>query len=293
VDDLAVGAPYEDYGALADVGQLHVLYGTSSGLTSSGSLHLPSVPGAQAGYRVGSAFAAGDFDGDGFEDLAVGCPGRDFSAVVDGGLTAVLFGSMSGVLTTGYQVWHQNVPGIPETVEAGDVFGYALAAGDFDSDHLQDLAIAAPGESVGSVPTAGAVHVLYGVAVTGLTAAGDQLWYQGGTGSFTGEGPETLAAGAPESSVGAGAPAALALLPASPNPFRGATTLRFTLPEAGTVRLTVYDALGRTAAVLVDEAREAGAHSVAFEAAALPAGVYVARLASGGEVLTQGLTVLR
>jgi hypothetical protein len=293
-DDLAVGALYEDYGALADVGQFHVLYGAGAGLTAAGSLHLPAVPGAQADYRLGAALAAGDFDGDAYEDLAVGGPGRDFGAVADGGLAAVLFGSAGGVLTSGYQVWHQNVAGIPEVVEAGDSFGNALAAGDFDSDHLADLAIGAFGESVGTALTAGAVHVLYGTASIGLTATGDQLWYQGGSGSLTGDDPDgepEVAGTAPPAF--AGEASALALLPASPNPFPGRTTLRFTLPEAGHVRLTIYDALGREVAVLVDEGQEAGDHAIAFEAGAVPAGAYFVRIEAAGQVLTRGLTVLR
>jgi hypothetical protein len=292
VDDLAVGALYEDFGALTDVGQFHVLYGTASGISATGSLHLPAVPGAQADYRLGAALAAGDFDGDAYEDLAVGGPGRDFGAAINAGLAAVLFGSAGGVLTTGYQVWHQNVAGIPETAETDDAFGASLAAGDFDGDHLADLAIGVFGESVGTVLTAGAAHVLYGTASTGLTATGDQLWYQGGTGTLTGDDPDAepeVAGSAPSALAGE----ALALLPASPNPLRGAATLRFTLPEAGPVRLAVYDALGREVAVLVDGEREAGPHAVAFEAGALPSGAYVARLEAASQALTQRLTVLR
>jgi photosystem II stability/assembly factor-like uncharacterized protein len=91
---------------------------------------------------------------------------------------------------------------------------------------------------------------------------------------------------------GAGGAEALTLA-SFPNPFRGATTIRFTLPEAGAVRLTVYDAIGREVARLVDEAREAGTHAVAFDASALPAGVYVARLETAGQALTQRVTVIR
>ncbi|MEX0746837.1 MAG: T9SS type A sorting domain-containing protein, partial [Rhodothermales bacterium] len=66
-----------------------------------------------------------------------------------------------------------------------------------------------------------------------------------------------------------------------PNPFNPATTIRFDLPVAGQVRLSVFDVLGRRASVLVDEHRSAGRHDIVFEASDLPAGVYFVRLESG------------
>src|SRR5690606_1838029 len=92
---------------------------------------------------------------------------------------------------------------------------------------------------------------------------------------------------------GAPAPAALALAAPYPNPATGALTLAFTLPAPGPARLAVYDALGRTVAVVLDGALPAGAHAVGFDAGALPAGVYLVRLEAGGEALTRRLTRLR
>jgi hypothetical protein len=88
-------------------------------------------------------------------------------------------------------------------------------------------------------------------------------------------------------------PASVVLVPPSPNPFTGRTTLRFALPAAAAVRLVVYDALGRRVAVLADGPREAGWHEATFDGAPLPAGVYVARLEAGDVVLARRLTVLR
>ena len=49
-----------------------------------------------------------------------------------------------------------------------------------------------------------------------------------------------------------------------PNPSRGATTLFYTLPEAGPVSLAAYDPLGRELAVLWEGAQSAGSHQLTF-----------------------------
>lgn len=98
-------------------------------------------------------------------------------------------------------------------------------------------------------------------------------------------------AGGTAAEPGAGAEA-LALASA-PNPARGASTLSFEMPQAGRARLSVVDALGREVAVLVDCDLGAGPHRAAFDARSLPPGVYVARLAAGGEMAMRRLTVVR
>ncbi len=59
-----------------------------------------------------------------------------------------------------------------------------------------------------------------------------------------------------------------------PNPYDSKTSIRFILPEAGQVKLTVFDQFGKTVKVLVDEELSAGEHTAVFEASKLPAGVY-------------------
>jgi hypothetical protein len=91
----------------------------------------------------------------------------------------VLYGAAgAGLSATGSQIWHQSSPGVLDTAEPEDHFGYALAAGDFDNDGFDDLVIGVPYENVGSDAGAGAANVLYGAAGPGLTADGDQLWNQ-------------------------------------------------------------------------------------------------------------------
>jgi hypothetical protein len=92
---------------------------------------------------------------------------------------------------------------------------------------------------------------------------------------------------------GPDAPAAFRLDGAHPNPFSGAATLAFAVPEAGAVRLEVFDVLGRRVAVLVDERLPAGAYEATLDGAGLPSGVYVARLTAAGQAATTKLTLTR
>lgn len=69
--------------------------------------------------------------------------------------------------------------------------------------------------------------------------------------------------------------------------------LAYALPEAGRVRLGVFDALGRAVTVLVDGHRPPGRYEATFDASRLPAGVYVARLDAGGEQRAIPLTLVR
>ncbi len=89
----------------------------------------------------------------------------------------------------------------------------------------------------------------------------------------------------------------LAFAPARPNPSRGATTLRFTLPRGGPVRLVLVDVAGRRVRTLVDETLAAGPHELAWDGrdaggAPAPAGLYWARLDAGGEHATRRLVRL-
>ena len=81
-------------------------------------------------------------------------------------------------------------------------------------------------------------------------------------------------------------------LSAAPNPAGGATTLRFAVAEQTQASLVVYDALGREVARPV-EGSVSGVVEAQLDAAALPAGVYVARLVTGAGTETVRLTVVR
>ena len=88
------------------------------------------IPGApEEGDGFGSALAAGDFDGNGVLDLAVGVPYEDLAAGTSAGAVNVIYGIGGGLTEVGNQLWHQDSPGIAETAEANDYFGSSLASG--------------------------------------------------------------------------------------------------------------------------------------------------------------------
>lgn len=186
--DLAIGAPTDSVAGQDSAGAVNVIYGGPHGLHSAGNQEFtqasPGVGDApQLGDRFGAALAAGDFDGDGYADLAVGVPGEGVPTGVgqgevaraSAGMVQVLYGSRDGLRGESRLGWTQDRPGVKGTTHARDGFGGTLAAGDFDGDGRADLAIGTPLEPLGDRLAAGAVNVLYGSA-SGLTAAGDQLW---------------------------------------------------------------------------------------------------------------------
>ncbi|MCU7490693.1 MAG: T9SS type A sorting domain-containing protein [Ignavibacteria bacterium] len=78
-----------------------------------------------------------------------------------------------------------------------------------------------------------------------------------------------------------------------PNPFNPVTSIRFTIPEGGLVRLTVYDMLGREVSVPVDQFLKAGTQLVSFNAQGLSSGVYYYQLKAGAFTQTKKMTVLK
>ncbi len=181
-DDLAASA------FRGDGGEVAVFYGSQAGLASEGSQRWsqesPGVQGTPSRFdQFGAALAIGDFDDDGFGDLAVGdyAEGADCAGPCSAtGAVVVLRGSASGLTADGSQLWNEGTPGVPGNPEKKDLFGWSLAAGDFDGDGADDLAIGAPGEdpSRRSRPRGtGAVTVLYG-SPEGLTTSRAERWTQ-------------------------------------------------------------------------------------------------------------------
>lgn len=179
-DDLAAGAYRDDNGA----GSVGILYGSANGLSASGGTWVNqdtgNVPGGrEANDEFGYSLAAGDFNGDGYSDLAVGVPFEDIGTTIDAGAVDVLLGSSSGITTNGSSAFDESTGAIPDNPETSDDWGYALAAGDINHDGIADLAIGAPGESLGTITAAGQVTVMFGTNTpAGLTDKGSTVWTQ-------------------------------------------------------------------------------------------------------------------
>ncbi len=78
-----------------------------------------------------------------------------------------------------------------------------------------------------------------------------------------------------------------------PNPFNPSTTISFTIPDAGNVKLKIYDLLGQELKTLVNEYKEAGTYTVNFNAGNLNSGMYIYKLESGLFTQTRKMTFIK
>ncbi|MDF3142953.1 MULTISPECIES: VCBS repeat-containing protein [unclassified Streptomyces] len=139
IGDVAFSADGAYVSGKKEAGQLVVLYGTATGVSSAKrhtiSQNTTGSPGtAEAGDHFGYDTAYADFNGDGYDDIAVGAAGEDVGSDVDGGGLAILWGSASGITGKGVTI-------ADPAPSSHDRWGKNLAAGDFDGDGKADLAV--------------------------------------------------------------------------------------------------------------------------------------------------------
>lgn len=88
-------------------------------------------------------------------------------------------------------------------------------------------------------------------------------------------------------------PAKFELAQNYPNPFNPTTSISFTIPQSGNVKLAVYNLLGQEVAVILNEYKEAGSYNIEFDAQNMNSGVYLYKLESNGLTLTKKMTLLK
>ena len=93
--------------------------------------------------------------------------------------------------------------------------------------------------------------------------------------------------------VNLGSPKKYELAQNFPNPFNPNTSIKFTLPETGNVKLTVYNMLGQEIAILVNGVKEAGTHIINFNAEEFNSGVYIYRIESNGFNEVRKMTLIK
>jgi hypothetical protein len=133
--DLAVGAPFEDVGAIEGAGAVNVLYGAAGGLSAAGNQQFWQGAAGVAGVAedfdgFGFALSAGDFNNNGPADLAVGVPFEDVGAIEGAGAVNVLYGAAGGLSAAGNQQFWQGAAGVAGVAEDFDAFGWALVGSD-------------------------------------------------------------------------------------------------------------------------------------------------------------------
>ncbi len=189
-DDVAVGVPGMDARG-ADVGEVRAYSGSAAG---PGTTAAWTRTGSQAGACMGTAVsAAGDVDGDGYDDILFGAP-RYTGTATNQGRAYLHLGSAVGLSTS--SAWHA------DGTSDGAHLGQSLCAlGDVDGDGYGDVAVGAPDEG-----GTGAVSVFAGSA-SGLGTTTAATWDGTETGSGWGSsiagGGDADADGVPELLIGA------------------------------------------------------------------------------------------
>jgi hypothetical protein len=186
--DVAVGNPTESIGTKQNAGIVSIMYGQRTapylrlipGALDRLTQDTPDIPGTmEDGDQFGLSLASGDFNTDGYADLAIGSPGESVGTLQRAGGVLVVYGTAAGVTASGSQFITQDSGNLAGNAETGDTFGWSVAVGDVTGDSRDDLAIVSAGEAVAGVANAnGSVHLVPGSA-TGLNVNASTIAHVG------------------------------------------------------------------------------------------------------------------
>jgi hypothetical protein len=124
--DLAIGTPTASVNNVKGAGLVQIVYGASTGLTSTGTFALTEAT-PKAGYNYGASITSGDYNGDGFIDISVGIPHEAFGTLLNVGAVQTDYGSTTGIWRKNQQLWRYGLLGLQGTATAGSGFGSALS----------------------------------------------------------------------------------------------------------------------------------------------------------------------
>src|SRR5439155_300336 len=145
------GSPSVVDGAVYVGSDDHALYayGLGAGGPASGRTRPSPLPAGQP---------SADFNGDGFQDVAVGTIFENIgSSDLNAGAVNVMYGSAAGLQATGTggpddQFWYQGENGMLGQPHTGNHFGFCAQPGDFNADGYDDLAIGIELQQIGDQP---------------------------------------------------------------------------------------------------------------------------------------------
>ena len=186
VEDLAVGSPGSNIAGYAGNrhGKVTIFYGPGI-VRDCQVIHQGTFNGSpdspESWDLFGGVLASGDFNDDGFDDLAVGTPYEDLGGnnqLTNAGIVEIFNGSNQGFATAPQRI-HQYSPGVQSTSETGDKFGAALAT--FVTDTEDHLVVGVPGEGFGwganVKDNVGAVHIFRGAAEADGIDTNQTTWF--------------------------------------------------------------------------------------------------------------------
>lgn len=141
------------------------------------SQNSPNIEGgAEPDDRFGAELEIGNVGNGAQPDLIIGVPGESFAAGLQyDGVAQVIFGSATGLVSTGDQLWSQDSPGIAGNAETAESFGAELEVNNYGRSGEAEIAVGMMHEWFVAPPSDGIVQVIYG-ALAGPTASGNQIW---------------------------------------------------------------------------------------------------------------------